>query len=245
MAKNKQSVEAAERQLLAELKELAGRQFVYEDLWCGMVPFDGKLSELQTGPPVPFADLTWREQADVLRSFIKWDRYPERAWDDEYRIRDNIEAGEPPEAWLEGTSLRQSFQHLAEGKAPPPVQREPEIRQEDVANLLFKQGNPQHVSAPPKGKDLQKDGPQPEPGISLPDVADFMHSVRDCLPADARLQDVAKLLFAEATSAPHQQEKPAIDRDKLIRPISTPTASLSGRRTWSPNLGNTTWTPER
>ena len=93
MPKKKQRVEAVERELLQDIKELTSRQFVYEDLWCGMVPFDGQLSELQTGPPVPFGELSWREQADVLRSFIQWDRYPERAWDDEYTIQKNIAAG--------------------------------------------------------------------------------------------------------------------------------------------------------
>lgn len=135
MARKKQRVEAVEGQLLRDIQELTSRQFVYEDLWCGMVPFDGKLTELQTGPPVPFAELTWREQADVLREFIHWDRYPERAWDDEYTIRDSIAAGKQPEQWLEGTSLRQSFRLLAEGKTPPPPKECPEITQEDLANL--------------------------------------------------------------------------------------------------------------
>jgi hypothetical protein len=110
MAKKKHRVEADERQLLRDLQKLTSREFVYEDGWCGMVPFHRKLTELQTGPPVPFAELTWREQADVLRSFIHWNRYPEAAWDDEYRIGENIAAGKRPEEWLEGTSLRESFQ---------------------------------------------------------------------------------------------------------------------------------------
>jgi hypothetical protein len=135
MAKKKQRVEAVERQLLRDIQKLTSRQFVYEDGWCGMVPFDGKLTELQTGPPVPFGELTWREQADVLRSFIHWDRYPERAWNDEYTIRDNIAAGKQPEEWLEGTYLRQSFELLADGKTPPPPKQCPEITQEDLANL--------------------------------------------------------------------------------------------------------------
>jgi hypothetical protein len=135
MAKKKQRVEAVERQLLRDIQELTSRQFVYEDLWCGMVPFDGKLTELQSGPPVPFAELIWREQADVLRSFIHWDRYPERAWDDEYRISDNIAAGKRPEQWLEGTSLHESFRLLADGKTPPPPQQYPEITQQDLAQL--------------------------------------------------------------------------------------------------------------
>src|SRR5579885_1821427 len=135
MAKKKQHIEAVERQLLRDIQKLTGRQFVYEDGWCGMVPFHGKLTELQTGPPVPFAELTWREQADVLRSFIPWDRYPEASWSDEYRIRENIAAGKRPEQWLEGTSLRDSFRLLAEGKTPPPPQKYPEITQQDLAEL--------------------------------------------------------------------------------------------------------------
>src|SRR5262249_15907476 len=126
---------AVERQLVRDLQKLTSRQFVYEDGWCGMVPFNGKLGEWQTGPPVPFAELSWREQADVLRDLIHWNRYPERAWNDEYRIRENVEAGKQPEQWLEGTSLRQSFDLLAEGKTPPPVQQSPEITEQDLAAL--------------------------------------------------------------------------------------------------------------
>jgi hypothetical protein len=122
-------------QLLRDLRELTSRQFVYEDGWCGMVPFDGTLSELQTGPPVPFAELTWREQADVLREFIHWHRSPERDWDDEYTIRENIAAGKPPEHWHEGTSLRESFRLIADGKTPPPAKQSPEITWDDVATL--------------------------------------------------------------------------------------------------------------
>jgi hypothetical protein len=98
---------------------------------------------LRTGPVVPFAELTWREQADVLRSFIQWERYPERAWDDEYTIRENIEAGKRPEQWLEGTSLHESFRLLADGKTPPPRAQWPEITQEDLANLVFEQDDPE------------------------------------------------------------------------------------------------------
>ena len=149
----------SEQQLLRELQELTSRQYVYEDLWCGMVPFDGKLTEMQTGPPERFANLHWRDQADILREFIHWDRYPERAWDDEYRIRENIEAGKPPEQWLEGTSLRQSFQYLAEGKTPPPVKRDPELpNNEDLAKLIFGQPNP----APAPENSRAADGPGPK-----------------------------------------------------------------------------------
>jgi hypothetical protein len=140
-------IQPSEQQLLRELHELTSRQYVYEDLWCGMVPFDGNLTELQTGPPVAFADLTWREQADVLRSFIAWDHYPERAWDDDYTIRENIQAGLPLDAWLKGTSLSQSFQHLADGKTPPPVQREPDLTWEGLPQLLFSPDNPQAANA--------------------------------------------------------------------------------------------------
>ena len=62
MAKKKQRVEAVEGRLLDELKKLTSREFVYEDGWCGMVPFNGKLGEMQTGPPVPFGELSWRQQ---------------------------------------------------------------------------------------------------------------------------------------------------------------------------------------
>lgn len=136
MAKKKQGVEADERQLLRDLQKLTSRQFVYEDGWCGMVPFHRKLTELQTGPPVAFAELTWREQADVLYSFIPWNRYPETAWDDEYRISENIVAGKRPEEWLDGTSLRESFQLIADGKTPRPPRQCPEITQQDLANAL-------------------------------------------------------------------------------------------------------------
>jgi hypothetical protein len=136
MGKKNQSSEAVDRRLLRDIQKLTSRQFVHEDLWCGMVPFDGKLGELQTGPPVPFAELSWREQADVLREFIHWNRYPERAWDDEYKICENIAAGGRPECWLEGTSLRQSFLLLADGKAPQPPKQCPEITQVDLVALL-------------------------------------------------------------------------------------------------------------
>jgi hypothetical protein len=134
MAKEKQRID--EGQLLNEIQKLTSRQFVYEDGWCGMVPFDGKLTEMQTGPPVPFTELSWREQADVLREFVHWSRYPERDWNTEYTIRDNIAAGQQPEQWLEGTSLRESFRLLADGKTPPPPKQCPEITQEDLKNAF-------------------------------------------------------------------------------------------------------------
>lgn len=169
MAKEKQRVEAVERQLLRDIQKLTSRQFVYEDLWCGMVPFDGKLTELQTGPPVPFAELSWREQADVLREFIPWDRYPERAWDDEYRIGDNIAAGKRPEQWLEGTSLHQSFRLLTDGKTPPPPNQCPEITQQELANLRDALAMTDLDGPPAKAeggklslRDLQKESQQQE-----------------------------------------------------------------------------------
>lgn len=136
MAKEKQSVKTIEGELLRDLLELTSRQFVYEDGWCGMVPFDGELTELQSGPPVPFAELTWREQADVLRSFIPWSRYPEATWDDEYTIRQNIAAGKRPEQWLEGTKLGESFRLLDEGKTPSPPKEFPGISEQDIREAL-------------------------------------------------------------------------------------------------------------
>jgi hypothetical protein len=173
MANENQRVEAAERQLLRDIQKLASREFVYEDLWRGMVPFDGKLTELQTGPPVPFAELSWSEQVDVLREFIHWDRYPERGWDDEYRIQENIATGKRPEQWLEGTSLRESFRLLAEGKTPPPPREFPEITQKDLASLW----DALAITGP--------DG-------SAPNATDGKVSLRD-LQENERLQDREKL----------------------------------------------------
>jgi hypothetical protein len=135
MANKKQRIEARERRLLRDIKELASRQYVYEDHRCSMVPFDGKLTEGQTGPPVPFAELTWREQAEVLREFIHWDRYPDWGENDEYAIAENIAAGKRPEQWLEGTSLREIFRLLADGKTPPPPKQRPTKAQKDLAGL--------------------------------------------------------------------------------------------------------------
>ena len=173
MATEKQRVEAVERQLLRDIQKLTSRQFVYEDGWCGMVPFHGKLTESQTGPPVPFAELSWSEQVDVLREFMHWDRYPERAWDDEYRIQENIATGKRPEQWLEGTSLRESFRLLADGKTPPPPREWPEITQQDLASLW----DALAITGP--------DG-------SAPNTADGKVSLRD-LQEYERLQDREKL----------------------------------------------------
>jgi hypothetical protein len=140
-------VESVERELLHEIETLVGRNFVYEDVWCGMVPFDGELSELQTGPPVAFAELTWHEQADVLREFIHWDNYPARNWDDEYVIKDNIAAGKPSEQWLQGTSLHESFRLLGEGKTPPPPKECPEISEQDLRAALAEAGDASGISA--------------------------------------------------------------------------------------------------
>jgi hypothetical protein len=92
--------------LLRDIQDLTSRQFVYEDGWCGFVPADDALGEWQTGPPVPFADLDWREQADVLSGFINWDRYSGLglAWNVEYTVSRNISDGKLPDRWLEGTS---------------------------------------------------------------------------------------------------------------------------------------------
>src|SRR5262249_1497679 len=79
--------------------------------------------------------------------------YPERDWDDEYTIRDNIAAGKRPEQWLDGTSLRQSFQLLAEGKTPPPPKQCPEISEQELRDAL---GIPaaDHPPAPPEQETL-------------------------------------------------------------------------------------------
>jgi hypothetical protein len=126
----------SEAELLGEIRKLAGREFVYEDGWCGMVPFDGKLGDMQTGPPVAFAELHWREQADVLREFIHWESYPVRDWNDEYIIKDNIAAGKQPEQWLDGTSLHESFRLIAEGQTPRPRKESPEITEQDLRSLF-------------------------------------------------------------------------------------------------------------
>jgi hypothetical protein len=139
-------VESAEKQLLDDIKKLVGQKFVYEDGWCGMVPFDGQLNEMQTGPPVLFAALTWREQADVLREFIHWDNYPARDWHDEYLIKDNIAAGKPSEQWLEGTSLHESFRLLAKGKTPPPPKECPQISEQELRAALAEAAA--HASGP-------------------------------------------------------------------------------------------------
>ena len=62
--------------------------------------------------------------------------YPERDWNTEYIISENIGAGKRPDQWLEGTSLRESFRLLADGKTPPPANQRPEITQQDLASLL-------------------------------------------------------------------------------------------------------------
>ncbi len=164
MANNKDGVGSTEAQLIAEIKEMTSREFVYEDGWCGMVSFGGELTEMQTGPPALFDELARREQADVLDSFIQWGNYPERAWNDHYAIVDNIEAGKAPEQWLEGTSIGESFRLLAEGKTPPPAEQCPEITWDDVRAALGMpepQGKDQDV-----GKTLQEimgsDQPEPE-----------------------------------------------------------------------------------
>jgi hypothetical protein len=84
--------------------------------------------------------------------FIQWDRYPERAWDDEYTIRDNVGAGKGPEQWLEGTFLRQSFLLLADGKTPPPAKQCPEITEQDLADVLAMARADQSPAKPDEGK---------------------------------------------------------------------------------------------
>ena len=94
-------------EVLRDLRDLTSRQFVYEDLWCGMVPFDGKLTELQTGPPVPFGELGRRDKTDVIDSFIHWNRFQEKGldWRDQRAIENNVIEGKPSQKWLEGASF--------------------------------------------------------------------------------------------------------------------------------------------
>jgi hypothetical protein len=112
--------EAAE-ELLRDIEKLTSRQFVYEDGWCGMVPAGDALTELQTGPPERFADLHWRDQADILRSFIDWDRYSEQGldWRDRDAIQRNVRDGQPPERWLEGTSFLETSEQFGQPKPQP------------------------------------------------------------------------------------------------------------------------------
>jgi hypothetical protein len=104
------------QELLRDIQELTGRHFVYEDGWCGFVPAGEVLTELQTGPPERFADLHWRDQADVLREFISWDHYAQRGlgWRDRDAIRTNVLDGKPPDRRLEGTSFAPTAPALAE-----------------------------------------------------------------------------------------------------------------------------------
>jgi hypothetical protein len=69
MAKEKQRVEAVERQLLRDIQKLTSRQFVYEDLWCGMVPFDGKLTELLLRP---LPSTVWRRTCASSAMTMAW-----------------------------------------------------------------------------------------------------------------------------------------------------------------------------
>src|SRR6516165_11008213 len=60
------------RAAVAPRQKLTGLQFVDDSRWGGFVPAGDALSEQQTGPPVPFADLHWQHKANVLRDFISW-----------------------------------------------------------------------------------------------------------------------------------------------------------------------------
>jgi hypothetical protein len=108
----------------------------------------------------------------------------------------------PQGALSEEEKLSRTLGNLAEkGGHPAPM---PPSGTAQLSAGLFGDGANTAKETP----ELSNDGRQPEPGISLSDVADFMHSVRDCLPTDARLQDVAKLLFA------HDKPKPALAPEK-------------------------------
>jgi hypothetical protein len=137
MAKKKQSAGAAEQQLLRDIQKLTGLQFVDDSRWGGFVPAGDALSEQQTGPPVPFADLHWQHKANVLRDFISWGHYLQNGidWHDHATIEYNVVRGKPRDRWLEGTSLRQSFRLVADGRTPTPPKQYPEITQKDLANI--------------------------------------------------------------------------------------------------------------
>ena len=94
-------------ELLRDLRALTSRQVIYCDLWHGFVPSDGPPDEYQIGPLLPFAEIGRRDRADVIDSFIHWNRYQEKGldWRDQRAIENNVLDGKPPEKWLEGTSF--------------------------------------------------------------------------------------------------------------------------------------------
>jgi hypothetical protein len=132
------------RELLRDIQELTSRQFVYDTRWGGFVPAGGALSERQTGPPAPFADLHWQDKADVLRNFISWDHYRQHGldWRDHATIEYNVACCKPPDRWLEGTSFHEPSQRLGEAKSEPPplAERFQEILNQPAA------GTPQHLA---------------------------------------------------------------------------------------------------
>ncbi len=76
-----------------------------------------------------------------------------------------------PEQWLEGTSLRESFRLLADGKMPPPPKQRPEITQQDLASLWDALAITGADGAAPNAadgklslRDLQKEAQQKEEG---------------------------------------------------------------------------------
>jgi hypothetical protein len=94
-------------ELLRDLRELTSRQFIYEDPWHGFVPYDGTATEYHIGPAVPFAELGRRDKADVIDSFIHWNRFQEKGldWRDQRAIENNVIEGKPSQKWLEGASF--------------------------------------------------------------------------------------------------------------------------------------------
>jgi hypothetical protein len=124
MAEKKQEVPAVVHELLRDIRELTGHQFIYEDPWHGFVPMkDGDTpADYHLGPLLPFAELGYRDKADVLQAFIKWDRYTERGldWRDANAIDNNVTEGKPPDRWLEGTSFGpRSRQHGERSRQVP------------------------------------------------------------------------------------------------------------------------------
>jgi hypothetical protein len=99
------------------------------------------VGEWQIGPPAAFADLGFREKADVLREFISWGHYGEQGldWRDQDAILTNVAEGKPPDRWLEGTAFleasrqggavktpQEAFRELLSDKSPPAPAKEPD-----------------------------------------------------------------------------------------------------------------------
>jgi hypothetical protein len=110
---------AVANELVRDIQKLISRQFVYDTRWGGFVPVGDALSERQTGPAGPFADIHWQDKANVLRDFIDWDHYEQHGigWQDHATIEYNVVCGKPAERWLDGTSLVEPNQQMVVAEA--------------------------------------------------------------------------------------------------------------------------------